>query len=53
MVSYLIILFMGKPHGGSLPVLSANLFASNYPLAFFESEKDRIFSIEECAGCKG
>ena len=37
MVSYLTTLFLGKPPGGSLLVLSAHSFASNGQLALLES----------------
>ena len=40
MVSYLTTLFLGKPPVGSLPVLSANSFASNQQLAHLESAEE-------------
>ena len=50
MVSYITTLFLGKPLGGSLPVLSANSLASNLQLALLESaEKGNYFSTKECA----
>ena len=36
----LITLFLGKPPGGSLPVLSAHYFASNRQLALLESTEE-------------
>ena len=52
MVSYLTSLFLGKPSGGSLPVISAHSFASNLYFALLESAEEGI-SMKECAGCKG
>ena len=50
-VSYLTTLFLGKPPGGSLLVLSAHSFASNLQLALLESaEEENYFSTKECAG---
>ena len=49
MVSYLTTLFLGKPSGGSLTVLSTHSFASNRQLALLESGKDGIFSTKGCA----
>ena len=41
MISYLTTLFLGKPPGGNLPVLSAHSFASNCQLALLESTEER------------
>ena len=44
MVSNLTTLFLGKPHRGSLPVLSVHSFASDLQLALYESaEKGKTF----------
>ena len=40
MVRYLTTLILGKPPGGSSPVLSAHSFASNRKLALLESAKE-------------
>ena len=49
MISYLTTLFLGKPPGGSLPVLSAHSFASNCQIALLESEeKGKFFDERMC-----
>ena len=40
MVSYLTTLFLGKPPGGSLQVLSTHSFASNCQLALLDVESE-------------
>ena len=49
MVIYLTTLFLGKPPGGNLSVLSAHSFTSNGQLAILESAEN--FSTKECARC--
>ena len=49
MVSYLTTLFLGRPPGDSLPVLSVQSFAINWKLALLESAEEGIcFSTKEC-----
>ena len=48
--SYFTSLFLGKPPGGSLPVLSAHSFASNRQLALLESAEEGKLFQERCAG---
>ena len=51
MFSYLTTLFLGKPPGGSLLVLSVHSFASNLQLALLESGK--IFFHERMCRTRG
>ena len=46
----MVTLFLSKPPRGSLPVFSAQSFASNCQLLFLNQGKGVIFSTTECAG---
>ena len=52
MVSYLTILFLGKPPGGSLPVLSTQYmyFSSYLQLALLKSAEEGNYSTKESGG---
>ena len=52
MVSYLTILFLGKPHGGSLPYLMPILLPVTDNLLFLNQRRRECFSTKECAGHK-
>ena len=54
MVSFFTTLFLGKPHGGSLPASRAHSFERNRQLAVLESAEDRNeFSTKEFARPEG